>query len=596
MAQQTRRPIWFLVGLLAIGFAGGLTAGLNWTSIRADVGDLTARLFERSVTKALPGSPHNVVTVTDQNDGGFDHLLGPTPAIRTANFDKLRFASSVDLTLLIDPRGVVISAIPRDGPQQFYATAVKLAMNQQFIPFRRNGVPVIAKLDDFFIGVYPPERRPNYRMPFPAVKDWNSVLIALVRSGCFGQCPIYSLAIHGDGTVEYEGKAYVAIVGKHKAKISPAVVQQLVETFRRADYFWLFDEYRYSVTDNPSTVTSISFDGRSKTVFDYVGLEEGMPTAVRDLEKEIDRRIDAERWLKGDGETAASLVAEGWNFKDESCNAQSILPGVAHYGTRQAVRDLILAGAPVNGQCRDERRFRFGGTTGTAVEQAASRGDYDLTMDIVHAGAWRDQDAMEAALFAGAAAGDERIVEDVAFFTKGKPSIASLGSAMVAGAGSCKPAVVSKLLELGANAKSDYGKNAVLGALGGSGITDGPGCAQTLDILLKAGAPVNGRDNFGETALIKNCCSPEIAKILIAHGADVNARDNQGRTALMNSWHKDVSIVLLQAGADPYLKDDEGHSALDALAGDKNPPVLESRLVIQEWMAKHPKSAIVDKH
>ena len=151
----------------------------------------------------------------------------------------------------------------------------------------------------------------------------------------------------------------VAIVGKHKAKISPAVVQQLVETFRRADYFWLFDEYRYSVTDNPSTVTSISFDGRSKTVFDYVGLEEGMPTAVRDLEKEIDRTIDAARWLKGDGETAASLVAEGWNFKDESCYAQSILPGVAHYGTRQAVRDLILAGAPVNGQCRDERRFKI---------------------------------------------------------------------------------------------------------------------------------------------------------------------------------------------------------------------------------------------
>lgn len=47
MAQQTKRPVWFLitVGFLAIGFAGGLTAGLNWPDIREDVRDLATRLI-----------------------------------------------------------------------------------------------------------------------------------------------------------------------------------------------------------------------------------------------------------------------------------------------------------------------------------------------------------------------------------------------------------------------------------------------------------------------------------------------------------------------------------------------------------------------
>lgn len=506
----------------------------------------------------------------------------------------------MDLTLIIDPRGAVISAVPQSGPQQFYAKAVKLAMNGRFVPFRRNGVAITAKLDDFYVGIYPLERRPDYRMPFPAVKDWNSVLITLVRTPCFGQCPYYSLAIHGDGTVEYEGKAFVAVAGKHKAKVSPAVVKQLVLSFKRADYFWMLDEYSAPITDAPSAQTSISFDGHSKMVLDYVGEEVGMPTAVRDLENEIDRATDTARWLTGNNETAASLVAEGWDFKAESCEAQSILPGVAHYGTRQAVRDLILAGAPVNGQCHDEPGSRnYGVTYRTAVEQAADRGDYDLTMDIVRAGAWRDQEAMEGALIAGARAGDVRIVEDVAFSTKinstkGKLSAEALGSALVAGAGSCKPAVVTKLLELGANAKSAYGKNAVLGALGGDGTTDGPQCAQTLDVLLKAGAPVDGRDKFGDTALIKNCCSPEIAKVLIAHGTDVNARDNRGSTALMHSWDKEISLALLRAGADPYLKDEDGHTALDTLGDDNLPSARESMQVIREWIAKHPKTTKAD--
>jgi Domain of unknown function (DUF6438) len=132
---------------------------------------------------------------------------------------------------------------------------------------------------------------------FPEIHDWNTLRITLSRSGCYGTCPAYEVEIHGDGTVLYDGKFNVAAKGKHRAKISRASLAELVDFFRKANYFSLSDRYVYGVTDNPGYTTSISFDGESKSVFDYVGQSAGMPSTVTDLEAAIDRVSGADKWV-----------------------------------------------------------------------------------------------------------------------------------------------------------------------------------------------------------------------------------------------------------------------------------------------------------
>jgi hypothetical protein len=134
-------------------------------------------------------------------------------------------------------------------------------------------------------------------VPFPEIRDWNSLRITLNRSGCYGRCPTYEIEIHGDGTVLYDGKANVGTKGRQVAKISHESLVKLVDVFRKADYFSLAERYVSGVTDNPTYVSSISFDGLSKSVLDYVGRDVGMPPGVSNVEDAIDRLSGASKWI-----------------------------------------------------------------------------------------------------------------------------------------------------------------------------------------------------------------------------------------------------------------------------------------------------------
>jgi uncharacterized protein DUF6438 len=132
---------------------------------------------------------------------------------------------------------------------------------------------------------------------FPEIHDWSTLRITLSRSGCYGRCPVYKIEIHGDGTVLYDGTINVAHKGRHTAKLSHESLVELVDFFRKANYFSLNDRYASGITDNPTYETSLSFDGASKSVVDYVGQKVGMPSTVSDVEAAIDRISGASSWV-----------------------------------------------------------------------------------------------------------------------------------------------------------------------------------------------------------------------------------------------------------------------------------------------------------
>jgi len=218
------------------------------------------------------------------------HRIGDRGPLYT-NLGNQHFTASCDV--LVGTDGNVVSVRTSEG---FIADLTPLCKTWQYRPFERNDQPVVAKVRES-VAILPVGERPETRVPFPEIHDWNSLRITLSRSGCYGKCSTYEIEIHGDGTVLYYGQAFVGTSGKQKGQISHPSLVELVGTFRKADYFSLASGYMSGVTDNPTYVSSISFDGLSKSVLDYVGRHAGMPPGVSDVEAAIDRLSGASKWV-----------------------------------------------------------------------------------------------------------------------------------------------------------------------------------------------------------------------------------------------------------------------------------------------------------
>ena len=109
-----------------------------------------------------------------------------------------------------------------------------------------------------------------------------------------------------------------------------------------------------------------------------------------------------------------------------------------------------------------------------------------------------------------------------------------------------------------------------------------------MDVVLKAGADPNAKDEDGMTALRHVAWTGKnqvnVTKRLIAAKADVNLTADDDWTPLIQVMYADPSVavpvaqVLLQAGADASIVNNEGNSAL-MLAAKRGMPALIPALV-----------------
>ena len=446
------------------------------------------------------------------------HLIGRLPPIRDAR--RVRTLESVLVELTVDATGQVANAEALDSPR-FADRAVAIAKALRFRPFLRNGVPVDALLDEH-IPVLPPEKLPTRHAAFPEVTDLSAVTFSLRRTDCLGSCPVYEVSIAGDGLVTYSGRAFIAVTGTHTDHIPIEKVRELLEAFRKADFYSLADEYSLRVTDGPTYIVGLQIGGHAKKVIDYMGTYAGMPAVVSDLEQQLDAISGDEKWLKGNSDTVASLRKEGFDFSSDA--ATLMLTRVAASGEEQAVLDLINAGAPIGAvEMKDA----------TALSNAAASGKLRAVSLLIERGA----DPKQPFVLREAAR-------------------------------SGSPAVLRRILQAGANAKSDlpgvrfllFDATSIMGRTG-----DDVDRGAVVRLLVEAGADPNVRDPNHNIPLHGDI-DPDAARALIAAGADVNARNKDGETPLMWTSSEFVAEILLNAGADVSIRA-KGKTALDTLHG-----------------------------
>jgi hypothetical protein len=116
--------------------------------------------------------------------------------------------------------------------------------------------------------------------------------ITLERVGCVGSCPDYKVTILGNGSVRYEGRAYVRIEGIRKNTIPVSVVQKLVQKLRDEDFFH-WEEKTEVCLDFPEVSITATLNGQRKHVLEGCN----SPGNVLRLAGEIDRTSGVKRWV-----------------------------------------------------------------------------------------------------------------------------------------------------------------------------------------------------------------------------------------------------------------------------------------------------------
>jgi hypothetical protein len=145
----------------------------------------------------------------------------------------------------------------------------------------------------------PPTSGTQLPSPVPTY-SFSDLTITFEREMCDGTCPAYKLTIQGDGTLIYEGEAYVAVEGVRTSQIGPEKVEQLVAAFEEAGFFGLDNLYAVPVTDMPGSRISITMNGQTKEVYHHGFCGDSAlntaPPELCALEERIDLITNSAQW------------------------------------------------------------------------------------------------------------------------------------------------------------------------------------------------------------------------------------------------------------------------------------------------------------
>ncbi len=142
------------------------------------------------------------------------------------------------------------------------------------------------------------EKFPNESEDYYAMVEKEIPVDAVARiqrTACFGRCPIYTMTVYEDGRVEYFGKNFTPRVGLWGGKVSPDVMENLMNYANEVGYFELNNIYdKEAITDLPSTITSLLNPEGLKTVVNRFDA----PEELRRFEQYFDQLFNEVDWTE----------------------------------------------------------------------------------------------------------------------------------------------------------------------------------------------------------------------------------------------------------------------------------------------------------
>lgn len=161
-------------------------------------------------------------------------------------------------------------------------------------------VAIVSAISIFFLDGQPRtlfERPPRTWQP-ASHRGSSELLAGLRRTGCFGRCAAYTVAIYRDGVIEYNGEFDVGTQGRAIGQLLPDELRKIEEHFTQADFFSFGDSYLdRGCTDLPTVYTWYRpLDRATKSVAHYLG-DRSAPKALLVVEESLDAAIKIEQWI-----------------------------------------------------------------------------------------------------------------------------------------------------------------------------------------------------------------------------------------------------------------------------------------------------------
>jgi hypothetical protein len=487
----------------------------------------------------------------------------------------------------LDAHGLVTETRPIGSKALFSSAVEKAASAVRYLPFTSNDRTTDAWVQDS-IPLLPRERLPAETVPFPQ-GQFKDVKIELSRSGCFGSCPIYRIAIDGDGRVTYEGKDFVSITGIHRSHISGSMVAALLERFRDANFLALQSSYRASATDLPTYCLKLTIGSVEKTVEDYEGEWVGMPSSVTELENAVDTASDSARWVTSSPGTVTAMQEGGIGVR--SPQAAKILRAAVEQGDLVTARFLLQAGTPADAHARHDYDNRP--LVEIAVDLNGRRDSpsrLQMLQLVLTAPASRsDRIGMQRALGLAVEQGDADLAHALIqagadptarFDYSDDHRLTYLMLATASGSWEMLDDALARPHDI--HAEDSAGRTALVWILWNAPPDEN--IFPIVDRLRAHGAPKSDLDK----ALLVDC-NPNWSPGLVARGANVNARDKKGNTPLFQTCSVEGVKALLDAGADPTLRNAAGKTAIETTYAAQNGKPDPRAQLIREYMepSKH---------
>ena len=112
----------------------------------------------------------------------------------------------------------------------------------------------------------------------------QGIYIQIVRTGCYGRCPIDKVELLPDGVVRYHGERFVPRLGVYTRRLSPQELKQAEELLRAGKFETYAEVYdNPGVSDLPSLVLVYQLEGREKKITCRTGCPPELPEKIEQL-------------------------------------------------------------------------------------------------------------------------------------------------------------------------------------------------------------------------------------------------------------------------------------------------------------------------
>ncbi len=129
------------------------------------------------------------------------------------------------------------------------------------------------------------EKQPRVKLPDDNVNA-DRLFLSFERTVCFGACPTFKMTIKQSGQAHYSGEANVKFIGEYEAVVSDSLMRDIINNAEAIPFFNLNEIYNDpAVTDLPSTIVYLNYDGQEKYVTARFNVPENLQGFILYLQK-----------------------------------------------------------------------------------------------------------------------------------------------------------------------------------------------------------------------------------------------------------------------------------------------------------------------